>query len=331
MAKKLKMFVYCFREFDEKVYWDALAEKYGFEYSYTDVLPSFETADLAAGCDSIVTTVNILEPELLQKFKDLGVRYIQTRTIGYDHIDVNTAKALGLRVTHITYPAEVVADFAIMMILMGLRNMNHVLSAASINDFSLPGKMGKNLYTCTVGVIGTGAIGTAVIKHLSSFGCRILTCSHHPNEELSRYCEFTDLDTIYSQSDVITLHVPSNDKNYHMINKRAFDMMKDDVLLVNTARGTLVDTDALIEALSSGKLRGACLDVIEQEQGLCYFDHSDKVLDNPHLEKLKSFPNVIFTAHTAFYTDVTIQSMAENTVKAMYDLEEGRENPHIIM
>ena len=260
----------------------------------------------------------------------MGVKCIATRTIGYDHIDVDYAKSLGMGVIHISYSPNSVADYAIMMMLMGLRRMPHIMERANIQDYTLKGKIGRELPDCTVGIIGTGRIGRTVIRHLSGFGCKMLAYDLYENEEVKQYAEYTDLDTLLKNSDVITLHAPATDDNYHMIDASAIEKMKQDVVLINCARGALIDTDALIDGIESGKVGFAGLDVVEHESGLYYFNRMGEPLHNPKLAILRSYSNVLVSPHTAFYTEEAVANMAENSIIGAMKYMNGEDTPYLV-
>ena len=202
---------------------------------------------------------------------------------------------------------------------------------AYTQDYSLKGKMGKDLSDCTVGIIGTGNIGSTVIKHLSGFGCKILAYNKFgENEELKKYAEYVSLEKLYENSDVISLHVASTPETFHMINEDSINKMKNGVIIVNTARGTLIDSKALIKNIKTEKIAAAGLDVIENENGLYYYNLSDKIIDNDEILMLKSFPNVILTPHTAFYTESTVSNMVKKSFEAMYYYKNNQSNPYEI-
>ena len=263
----------------------------------------------------------------IKKFKDCGVKFISTRTIGYDHIDLDSAEKLGIHVGNATYSPNSVADYAIMMMLMAVRKMKHIMDRSSSQDFSLGMVQGRELPNLTVGVIGTGRIGETVIKHLSGFGCRIIAHDIYEKESVKKYAEYRDLDYVLQNSHIITLHMPATEDNYHLINKKTISEMKDNVFIINTGRGSLINTDDFIEGIESGKIAGAALDVIENETGLYYNDLKGQVLNNRQLAVLKSFPNVIVTPHTAFYTDQAVSDMVENSIKSIILFDEKKENP----
>lgn len=327
----MKIFAYALREFDEKEFFDKFSKEFNCEYGYITAYPSPDNVELARGYDAISATPCDLGADMLNRFYEVGVRYIATRSIGFDHIDLNRAKELGMGVSHVSYAPETVADYAIMLMLMCCRKIYPILERARVQDYTLKGKMGKDLCDCTVGIIGTGQIGKTVIRHLSAFGCRILAYDLYPSKECAKYAEYVPLEELYAQSDIISLHTPSNAENYHMLNTKAFSQMKDDVIIINTARGALIDTDALIEAVTSGKVGHAALDVLEHEDGLYYSNRIGDVIDNRTMAILRSFPNVILSPHTAFYTRKVVQDMAYKAIKSVNDMMNGIENPLVIL
>ncbi len=325
----MKLFVYCFREFDEKPHFDALAEKYGIEYAWTEVYPTAETAYLAQGYEAISFTPCQMDAALLGRFRDLGVRYLAARSIGYDHIDLSAAKALGLRVSRVAYEPDTVADYAMLLMLAGCRKLGQILDRARVQDYSLKGKIGCTLAGRTVGVVGTGAIGAAVVRRLQGFGCRVIAYDPYPKAGLA--CEYVPLETLWAQSDLITLHCPVTAESTHIVSASALAMMKPGVMIVNTARGLLIDTDALIAALKTGKVAFAGLDVLEKEDGLYYYNRVGDVIDNPQMAQLRSFPNVMLTPHTAFYSETVIGQMAEAVVRCVLHMAANEPDPLVIL
>ncbi len=326
----MKLFVYCMREFDEKPYFDQWCQQLGVEYGYTTEYPNMDNLYLAKGYDAITVLVVTMDAEMLRQLHEMGIKYISTRTIGYDHIDMEAARRYGIKVTNVTYPPSSVANYAIMMMLMCCRRMKQIFDRSIVQDFTLKEKLGVDISNCTVGIIGGGKIGSTVIKHLSGFGCRMLVNSPRQNEELAALAEYVDLDTLCRRSDIISLHVPENPQTHKMLDREAFAKMKDGVMIVNTARGALIDTDDMIEAIESGKIGAAALDVIDEENGLYYFDLMGKPIKNHHLAILRSFPNVIVTPHTAFYTDEDVSYMVINAVKGCLYHEQEGSNPFLV-
>lgn len=327
----MKIFAYAMREFDEKYFFEKYSKELNCEYGYSTQYPNPDNVELAAGYDAISATPCDLGADMLDRFYKVGVRYIATRSIGVDHIDLRHAKELGMGVCHVSYAPETVADYAIMLMLMCCRNICHILERSKVQDYTLEGKMGKNLCDCTVGVIGTGKIGQTVIRHLSTFGCRILAYDIYPNETCGQMAEYVSLEELYANSDIITLHAPATADNYHLLDARAFDKMKDDVTIINTARGTLIDTDALIAAIEQGKVGHAALDVLEQENGLYYANRMGDPIANRGMAILRSFPNVILSPHTAFYTENVVRDMAYKSMKGVLDMMAHRENPLVVV
>ena len=323
----MKLFAFSLREYDEKQYMDEICGKLGIEYSYTPDYPSDKNLELCRGCECVTIITSITDKPMLDKLYALGVRYLATRSIGYEHIDVDYAHSLGMKVSNVGYSPNSVANYAILLMMMCCRKITHILKRVDLQDYSLRGKIGRDLSQCTVGVIGTGRIGSTVMKHLSGFGCPMLAYDLYENDEAKKYGRYVDLDTLLRESDIITLHAPATGDNTHMIDDQAIAKMKPGVILINTARGPLVDTDALIRGLESGKIGAAGLDVIEHEAGLYYLDRMNDILDNHDLALLRSFPNVVITPHTAFYTNQSVREMVENAVKGLYAFAAGQENP----
>ena len=327
----MKLFLYCFREYDEKPYYDALqAATPGLSYGFSPLYPSVDNAELCRGYDAVSTTVTPFDRPLLTALRDAGIRALLARSIGVDHIDLEAARELGLHVAHVSYPPESVADYAIMLMLMSLRRMRQTLEHAAVQDYTLRGKIGRDLCESTVGLIGTGRIGAAAARHLSAFGCRILAFDPHEDPSLSGICTYTDLDTLLAESDIVSLHIPATAETHHLICQDTLHRMKPGSILVNTARGSLVDTEALIAALEEGRLSGAALDVMEHEAGLYYQSRVGEPLCNPLMDRLRAQPSVILTPHTAFYTERVVRSMAEQVVSCLCDLDAGRSNPLIL-
>jgi D-lactate dehydrogenase len=284
------------------------------EWAYTNETPSMENLHYAKGYDVVDIITTVIDKNMIDKWQELGVKCIATRTIGYDHIDSEYAKSVGMGVVNISYSPASVADYTVMMILMGCRKIRHIMERASVQDFTLKGKIGIELHNATVGVIGTGRIGKTVINELYGFGCNIIAYDIYKSEEVKAKAEYVSLEELYKRSDIITLHAPATEDNYHMIDKSAIEQMKTGVMIINCARGSLIDTQALIDGIESGKIGFAGLDVIEQESGLYYFNRMGEPLGNPQLAILKSYSNVIVTPHTAFYTDEAVANMVENSI-----------------
>jgi len=248
---------------------------------------------------------------LLRALRDVGVEYISTRSIGLDHIDVRAAEDMGITVENVVYAPDGVADYTLMLILMAIRNVKEVVSAADQHDFRLGTVRGKDLRDLTVGVVGVGNIGKAVVRRLHGFGCRVLA---YNNRNVSAGAEFVSLPHLLFESDIVTLHMPLTADTHHFIGRERIAAMKPGAFLVNTGRGALVDTDALVTALESGKLGGAALDVLEGEEGIFYVDRTTTPVDHQLLLRLQQLPNAIVTPHTAYYTRRALHDTVEQTL-----------------
>jgi len=266
-----------------------------------------------------------LDRAMLEKLKNAGVGYVSTRTIGVDHIDLPAARELGIRVSHAYYPPEAVADFTIMLMLLVLRRYKPAMWRQNVNDYSLNGLMGRSLKRQTVGIVGTGSIGSAVIRELSGFGCRILAYNLTKNEEIEQYAEFVDKETLYRESDIISFHVPCTEETRRMVNRESLAIMKDGVILVNTARGELMDIEAITEGIETEKIGSLAMDVFEHEQGIYHADRKTDILKNKDMVYLRQFPNVVLTQHMAFYTEESIVSMVDCGIYSLLDMKQGQQ------
>lgn len=325
--KKIKMFVYNYRDFDEKQYFDRYSEELGIEIKHVPFSPSPDNTDLAEGCQCLNIITTPVAEEMLEKFYKAGIRYIVTRTIGYDHIDMKAANRLGITVANTPYGPEGVAEFTLMLMLMTIRKARSVEHRFFGQDFTLNGLMGKQLSGMTVGIIGAGNIGMYLVNLLAGFHCRVMVFSPHRNKELPEYASYTELDELLNHSDIISLHAPSNESTFHMLGAEEFSKMKNGVFIINTARGALIDTEAAIDYLESGKIGGMGLDVIENESDLVYYDRREQILNKKSLYLLRSYPNVTMTHHMAFYTEQTIETMVKDSLNGAHCHFNGLENP----
>jgi D-lactate dehydrogenase len=232
-----------------------------------------------------------------------------------------------MKIAHAAYPPQGVANYAIMLMMMAARKVKFIERENLVQDFGLKGKIGLDISSATVGVIGTGRIGATVVQHLSSFGCKLLANDPYPKDEVAKFADYVSLDELLASSDIITLHAPGSADNYHLIDAAALAKMKEGVVLVNAARGSLIDTDALIAALESGHVGACALDTIENEAGLYYLDRSRDIL--PHRDRaiLDAFPNAIVTPHMAFYTREDVKNMITSSTGALLAFSRGEETP----
>lgn len=296
---------------DEAVLFREMAPRFGVEPTITDAALSEVNIELALGNSRIsVDHKTQITNSILLELSKVGVKYISTRSIGCNHINVKYAERVGISVENVTYSPDSVADYTLMLMLMAVRNVKSIISRADIQDFTLNAVRGKELRDMTIGVIGTGRIGTAVINRLRGFGCNILAYDHSPQT----FADYVDLDELLQKSDIVTLHVPLNADTKHILNGKRMEQMKYGAFVINTGRGSLLDTEALIQALESGKLGGAALDVLEGEEGVFYFDYRKKTIESKLLLRLQKLPNVLITPHTAYYTEHALSDTALNTI-----------------
>ena len=310
----MKIAAYSYRDFDEAKYFKKFSARYGVEIIPVREAPGVENAVLAAGCRGVSILTTPVTEEVIRAWKEQGVEHISTRTVGYDHVDVEAVRKYGMALSNVTYSTGSVADYTVMLILMAVRRMKSIIKRAEGMDYSLPGNIGREMKDLTVGVVGTGKIGIHVMRNLSGFGCRILASSPHEKEEARQYGTYCSLEQLFRDSDVITFHVPAGNDTFHMVNRETIAAMKDGVVLVNTARGSVIDTRALIEALESKKVGAAALDVIEHEIGIYYGDYKYQVIGHREMSILKDMPNVLMLPHMAFYTENAISDMVENSI-----------------
>jgi Lactate dehydrogenase and related dehydrogenases len=326
MATRPKVFAYSLRS-DERNFFDDFSASKALDLGSTTQAPSLETIALASGYPAVSIITTIITPEMVRAFHEVGVRFISTRTIGYDHIDLAAAREIGMRVGNAPYSPDSVADYAIMLMLMATRRMKAILRKSAAQDFSLAGAQGKEIRNMTVGIAGTGRIGRRIIQKLSGFGCEILAHDLYESDEVKRYASYVPWPELCRRSDLISLHMPATPDNFHIVNRESLEDMKDGVFIINTARGNLIDTEAFLDAVESGKIGGAALDVIEDEAELYYNDLRGVALETRDYALLSSYPNVLVTPHTAFYTDQAVRDMVENSLRSCMAFEAGADNP----
>ncbi len=327
----MKIFFYCLRDFDELPYCEKFSAQTGIGYAHAPFYPGPDNYRLVQGCEAVSVIPCDMSAPVLRNFCSLGVKYVLCRSIGYDHVDLAEAKRLGMRVANVSYPPTGVAGYTVMLMLMACRRIRSVLRQADMQNFMLRGKIGIDLSVCTVGVIGTGRIGMTVIRMLSGFGCRILAYDPKRNPEAEGLAEYVGFERLVEESDIITLHTNATAENHHLLDATAFARMKKGVVIVNTARGKLIDTPALITALEEKKVGFAALDVLEKEDGLYYYDRTADNIANPEMAVLRSFPNVILSPHNAFYTESAVENMVRLCFLNAAAFAEGKGPDHEIV
>lgn len=312
----------------EREIFDQANKKFGYSITYLEPRLSDQTVSLASGFDVVCSFVNDkLNSQNLAALKSQGIRLIALRSAGFNHVDLQAASQLGLPVVRVPeYSPYAVAEHAVALILTLNRKIYRAYTRVREGNFSLDGLVGFDLHGKTIGIIGTGKIGSVMTKIMHGFGCRILAFDTSPSSELvSMYkVKYVPLKELYQQSDVISLHVPLNPETRHIICAEAFEQMKPKAMLINTGRGALVDTAALIHALKKGKVGYAGLDVYEEEENFFFRDLSDQVLQDDILARLLTFPNVVITSHQAFLTQEALSNIATVTLENILSYQQGK-------
>ena len=296
---------------DEAAAFRAAAPRFGVALTITGEPVSEANVELASGnrCISVGHKTSVTNSTLLALSR-VGVTYVSTRSIGYNHIDVDYARSAGIRVGNVAYSPDSVADYTLMLMLMAVRNAKSVLRRTDTYDYRLLDVRGKELRDLTVGVVGTGRIGSAVLDRLGGFGCRTLAYDTRP----AVAARYVPLGELLEHSDIVTLHTPLTADTHHLLDGRRIEQMKHGAFVINTGRGSLLDTDSLLSALESGRLGGAALDVLEGEDGIFYADCRSTPMESTPLPRLRQLPNVIISPHIAYYTDHALSDAVENTI-----------------
>lgn len=307
---------------DEADLFRTLAPRFDVVTTITEAPVSEANADLSIGsrCVSVGHKTPVTGAAL-QALSRAGVEYISTRSVGCNHIDVGYAESIGISVGNVAYSPDSVADYTLMLMLMSVRHAKSIVLRADVHDYRLNPLRGRELRDLTVGVIGTGRIGTAVIDRLRAFGSRVL--AH--DSSTKTLADHVSLDELLERSDIVALHVPLTTDTYHLLDRRRLGQLKPGAVVVNTGRGALIDTEAMLAGLESGRLGGAALDVLEGEEGVFYSDRRDEPVGEP-LVRLQRLPNVLVTPHTAFYTDHALADTVENSLINCRNYESRRQH-----
>ncbi|MCP1673770.1 D-lactate dehydrogenase [Natronocella acetinitrilica] len=321
---------YSAQKYDEQFFTAANAA-FGFELHFSEAKLDADTARLASGVDAVCAFVNDnLDHDCLAALKEAGVQVIAMRCAGFNNVDLNAARELGLAVVRVpAYSPEAVAEHTMALALTLNRNTHRAFNRVREGNFNLNGLLGFNLHGRTAGLVGTGRIGVATARVMSGFGLRLIGYDVFENPDfVALGGEYVSLDELYGQADLISLHCPLTEDNHHMISHDALSKMRDGVMLVNTSRGGLVDTQAVIEALKSGRVGYLALDVYEQEGPVFFRDLSDEILTDDMLSRLLTFPNVLITGHQGFFTEEAMAQISEVTLTNLEQLRTGKECPN---
>lgn len=306
---------------------ERLNAKHGHELEFLEAPLGPQTVALAAGFPAVSVFVNDrVNREVLRRLVAGGTKLVATRSTGFNHIDLEAADELGVKIARVAdYSPNSVAEFAVGLLLAVNRRIHRAYNRTREGNFELDGLMGVDFVGRTVGLIGTGKIGRIFAQIMVGFGCKVVGADPFPSPDFERLGgQYLDIVRLQSEADVISLHCPLTPETRYVINQQSLERMKPGALLVNTSRGGLVDTEAAIEALKSGRLGGLAIDVYEQEAGLFFRDLSSTVIQDDVIQRLMAFPNVIVTGHQAFLTREAIDTILETTLANVSDFAAGR-------
>ncbi|MGV9359284.1 D-isomer specific 2-hydroxyacid dehydrogenase family protein [Amycolatopsis sp. NPDC003731] len=305
---------------DEALLFREMAPRFGVTPTITDAALCEANVGLAAGSRCVsVGHKSPVDDRTLLALSRVGVSYLSTRSVGYDHVDVGYAHSVGISVGNVAYSPDSVADYTLMLMLMLSRDAQSVIRRADEHDYRLNDVRGRELRDLTVGVIGTGRIGAAVVRRLRGFGARVVAYDSRPHADV----DYLPLEELLRSSDIVTLHTPLDAGTRHLLDRGRLELMKPGAFVVNTGRGPLLDTGALVEALETGRLGGAALDVLEGEEGVFYADWRGRPVESELLVRLQKLPNVLVSPHTAYYTDHALRDTVENSIVNCLEFESG--------
>ena len=299
----------------------------GVEWTFFEVHLMPKTKALVSGFDAVCVFVNdCLNREVLQAVKAANISLILFRCAGFNNLDVAAAKELGLTVLRVpAYSPMAVAEHALALMFALNRKTHKAYNRVREGNFSIEGLLGFDFYQKTAGVIGTGRIGLQLIRMLRGLNMRVLAYDIVPNAQAKEMgAEYVDLPTLYQQSDMISLHVPLTEETKYLIDAQALEQMKSGVMLINTSRGALIDTRAVIKAIKTRKVGYLGIDVYEQEESLFFEDHSEEIIEDDVFERLLTFPNVLVTAHQGFYTREAITHIRQTTFDNIAAFQQGQ-------
>ena len=319
----MKIVLFDVKSYDKKHFEEANKD-FNYEITYYEPALNIHTAVMAKGADVVCPFVNCtVDKAVIDILKECGVKLIAMRSAGFNNVDYNYALKNGIPVVRVpAYSPYAVAEHSFALLLALVRKLTHAYVRTREFHFSLSGLVGMDLHEKTIGIVGTGKIGRVAIDIAKGFGMRVLAYDPYPAD--IEGVEFTDLDTLLKESDVVTLYCPLTKDNYHMINAQTLEDMKNTALLINTSRGALIDSEALLDALKEKRIGGAALDVYEEEAGIFYTDQSDEGIKDDILARLISMPNVIITSHQGYLTEEALRAISQTTLSNVKEFEEGK-------
>jgi D-lactate dehydrogenase len=314
MGVPMRVAVFNTKAYDQR-FLEAANTRHGHQLLFLEPHLNLQTAALAAGCTAVCSFVNDqLDEDTLELLFGLGVRLVALRCAGFNQVDLASAARLGITVARVpAYSPFAVAEHAVALILTLNRQTHRAYNRVREGNFALDGLLGFDLHGKTIGVIGTGKIGAIFATIMRGFGCRILAYDPYPNDQLA--LTYTTLETLLAESDVVSLHCPLTPQTQHLINADSLITLKPGAMLVNTSRGALIDTPAVIEALKSGHIGALALDVYEEEGDLFFENLSNQVMQDDVFARLLTFPNVLITGHQAFFTHEALENIAKTTLE----------------
>lgn len=302
-------------------------------FEYTPTLLEPRTASLASGYDAVCCFVDDdLGQPVLEVLASLGIRLVLMRCTGYNNVDLDAAQALDIAVMRVSrYSPYSVAEFATGLILTLNRKLHRAYNRVREGNFRLGGLLGFDLHGKTVGIVGTGRIGSILANIMHGFGCELLAYDPRPNTELKRRgVRYVSMDELLAGSHIVSLHLPLTPQTHHLIDVGALERMRAGAMLINTSRGALVDASAVINALKDGSLGAVGLDVYEEEGDMFFRDFSDRIIDDDVFARLLTFPNVVVTGHQAFFTREAMDTIARTTLSNLDDFAAGRDNDNCL-
>jgi D-lactate dehydrogenase len=329
----VKVAVFSTRPYDRE-HLEAANRDYGHEITFYEPHLEPHTAVLARGFPCVCPFVNDrLDREMLALLADGGTRHLALRSAGFNHVDLEAAAALRLTVSRVpAYSPHAVAEHAVGLILTLNRKLHRAYQRVREANFSLNGLCGFDLYGRTVGVVGTGQIGAVLARIMAGFGCRVLAHDLKADPDcLERGVRYVPLDDLFRESDIVSLHCPLTPATHHLVNAERLERMKPGAMLINTSRGGLIDTPAVVRALKSGRLGHLGMDVYEEEDGLFFEDLSLTVVQDDVFMRLLTFPNVVITAHQGFFTEEALRNIARTTLANVTAFETGRGDLHAVV
>jgi D-lactate dehydrogenase len=325
----MKVFCYSLKPFERPIMVQANHCKH--ELIFNGQSLSLDSAVLAEGCEAVsIFSNDDASGEVLKALHKLGVSYVALRSAGYNHVDLTTARRLNMRVANVpAYSPNAIAEHAVALLLALNRRITESQLLMQMQDFRLDTLTGFNIHGKTVGIIGTGQIGMAFAKIMHGFGTHLLGFDPQQNPQAATIgLTYVGLEELLRQSDIISIHCPLNEHTQYMIDEPQFALMKEGVYIVNTARGGVIRTSALIRYLTAGKVGGACIDVYERERGLFFFDHRHTILQDEEFIRLRSFKNVLITGHQGFLTAEALRNIADTTIKNLDAWERQGRSPN---